>query len=499
MDKTAYLSVYDKTGLAQFAAGLETLGYEIYASGSTFGFLKQEGIEAEEARFSPPLPVAVLKALFSGVCALSENGVEVPPPAVVVCDLYPLERLTEQEDLGAEEISIYLDTANSAVLRAAAREFEAVTVLCDRADYSPVLETLKAGGPDQDKKKSLAAKAYAYCAYYDGTLARYLSKKNDCLQNETVLSLKKAKPLSYGENRHQRAAFYALSGARPSGLNSAQILQGAEFNLNHYLDMETAFEMVSYFDETACVIAKHANPCGAAYGLKVCECFVRALDADRPGAFGGTAAFNRKVDAEAAAVLSESFVETVIATDYDAAALKILRAGKNIKVVKLDYPLAAPGEMELFSISGGLLMEEKDNFGAAAAEFRVVSKRQPTPAQSRAMLLAWRAAVFAKSYSVALACDCATIAIGPGQSSTYDAARLAAMKAGQRHPILKAGAPLAAAADAPLPLKTLEEILACGADAVAEPGGFGEDADCIKLCDLKNAVLVFTGVRHLKH
>ena len=499
MDKTAYLSVYDKTGLAEFAAGLEALGFDIYASGSTHKFLKQERVDAEEARFSPPLPFAVLKALFSGACALAENGVEVPPPSLVVCDLYPLERLTEQDDLGAEEMSLYLDTANSAVLRAAAREFETVTVLCDSGDYAPVLEILKQEGElAPERKKELAAKAYAYCAYYDGTLARYLSGKTDFLRGETVLSLKKVKDLSYGENRHQKAAFYALSGARPSGLNSAKILQGGDLNLNHYLDMETAFELVSYFEEPACVVAKHANPCGAAAGLKLLECFTAALDADCLGAFGGTAAFNREVDAATAAALSGSFVETVIATDYSGEALKILRAKKGLKAVKLAMPLAAPGEMELFSLSGGLLIEEKDNF-APAAGFKVVSKRAPSPGQARALRLAWRTAVFAKSYAVVLATDSATVAIGAGQSSTYDSARLAAMKAGQRHPILKAEAPLAAASDAALSLKTLEEILGRGVSAVIEPGGVAEDEACIKLCDQKNAVLAFTGIRHLKH
>ncbi|MCX5784065.1 MAG: hypothetical protein NTX59_00060 [Elusimicrobia bacterium] len=499
MDKTAYLSVYDKTGLVGFAAGLEALGFDIYASGSTYKFLKQAGIDAEEARFSPPLPVAVLKALFTGACALAENGVEVPPPSLVVCDLYPLARLAGQEDLGAEEMSLYLDTANSAVLRAAAREFETVTVLCDSGDYAPVLEILKQNGElAPERKKELAAKTYAYCAYYDGTLARYLSGKTDFLRGETVLSLKKVKDLSYGENRHQKAAFYALSGARPTGINSAKILQGGNFNLNHYLDMETAFEMVSYFEEPACVVAKHANPCGAAAGLNLPECFKAALNADRLGAFGGTAAFNREVDAETSVALSESFIETVIAAGYSGEALKILRAKKGLKVVKLAVPLAAPGEMELFSLSGGLLIEEKDNF-APATEFKIVSKRIPSPGQARALRLAWRAAIFAKSYAVVLATDSVTVAIGAGQSSTYDSARLAAMKAGQRHPILKAEAPLAAASDAALPLKTLEEILARGVSAVIEPGGWAEDAACIKFCDQKNAVLAFTGIRHLKH
>ena len=355
----------------------------------------------------------------------------------------------------------------------------------------------QAGELAPERKKELAAKAYAYCAYYDGTLARYLSGKTDFLRGETVLSLKKVKDLSYGENRHQKAAFYALSGARPSGLNSAKILQGGDLNLNHYLDMETAFEMVSYFEETACVVAKHANPCGAAAGLKLSECLAAALDADRLGAFGGTAAFNREVDAATAEALSKSFIETVIATDYSGEALKILRAKKGLKAVKLAVPLAAPGEMEIFSLAGGLLIEEKDNF-APAAGFKTVSKRAPSPGQTRAMRLAWRAAVFAKSYAVALASDSATVAIGAGQSSTYDSARLAAMKAGQRHPILKE-APLAAASDAALPVKTLEEILGGGVSAVIEPGGAAEDEACVKLCDQKNAVLVFTGIRHLKH
>ena len=248
MEKTAYLSVHDKTGLEDFARGLEELDFAIYASGSTCKLLKEAGVLAEEVRCAPPVPAAVLKALWGRFPALSDNGVELPRFYIVAADLYPVANIVSQEEFSPGELSGYLDQANSSVLRAAARDFENVVTISSPADYAPVLAAFRdAGGLAPEVKKQLAARAWQRLAYYDSTVAQYLSDSGGLLSDEMVISLRKVADLEYGENRHQKAAFYALSGARARGLNAAQVLAGGPFNLNHYLDLDTAYELATEF------------------------------------------------------------------------------------------------------------------------------------------------------------------------------------------------------------------------------------------------------------
>ncbi|MBI4802103.1 MAG: hypothetical protein HY796_06230 [Elusimicrobia bacterium] len=499
MDKTAYLSVYDKTGIVDFARGLESLGFEIYASGSTFKLLRESEIEAEDIRYSPPVPVSILKALSGRSGVLSENGVEVPGPYIVAANLYPIANIVGQEEFAIEELSNYLDQANAAVLRAAAKDFENVITLCRPQDYGPVLEALRtAGGLEPANKRQLAAQAWQYLAAYDATVAQYLSETRDLLGEEVVMSLKKVMELAYGENRHQKAAFYALSGARPRGLNAARILSGGQFNLNHYLDLNMAFELAAEFEEPVCVISKHARPAGVCAAVKPVDCFRGAFKADPAGAAGGTAAFNRQVDEETARALKEVFIETVMAPDYGKEALALLRAKEGLKVIALPAPVLSPREVELYSVAGGLLIESKDQ-EVLGAELQCVTRRKPSDEELRSLKLAWKISKYAKTYAVALASGGTSVALGAAESSTYDAVRSAVLKLKDKHPILEGKAPLVMACDAALPLKTLEAALAAGISAVIQPGGWREDLVCAQFCDLKNIAMVLTGVRHFKH
>ncbi|HAT71804.1 MAG TPA: hypothetical protein DCS63_03205 [Elusimicrobia bacterium] len=499
MDKTAYLSVYDKTGLEDLASGLTELGFEIYASGSTYKLLAEAGIEAEEVRYSPPVPFSVLKALSGRFPSVSENGVELPSFYVVAANLYPIASIVGQEEFAAEELSNYLDQSNSAVLRAAARDFENVITLSCPADYGPALGALKeAGGLEPGLKKHLAAKAWQHLAAYDATVAQYLSGTGDLLGEEVVMSLKKVAGLAYGENRHQRAAFYALSGARPRGLNAAKVICGGDFNLNHYLDLDTAFELAMEFEEPVCVVAKHARPAGVCAAATLAECLRGALRSDPPGAVGGTAAFNREVDAATARVLAGAFIESAIAPGYSGEALKILKTKEGLKVLSLPAPVLSPHEVEIHSVSGGLLIEAKDN-RLFSAEPSCVTRRKPTDAEARSLRLAWRTVKYAKTYAVVLAEGNAALAVSAAESSTYDAVRNAVWKMRDKRGILPGGGPLVLAADAALPLKTLQAALAGGVSAVIQPGGWQDDADCAALCDSRNIAMLFSGIRHFRH
>ncbi|HCC47120.1 MAG TPA: hypothetical protein DEQ38_03250 [Elusimicrobia bacterium] len=499
MDKTAYISVYDKTGVEEFARGLEELGFGIYASGSTYKLLKEAGVDAEEVRYSPPVPSAVLKALSGRFPAVSENGVELPRFYVVAANLYPIASIVGQEEFAIEELSNYLDQSNSAVLRAAARDFTSVITVASPVDYGPVLRALKeAGGLEPEIKRQLAAKAWQCLAAYDATVAQYLSETGSLLGDEVVLSLRKVADLDYGENRHQRAAFYALSGARPRGLNAARILSGPGLNFNHYLDLDTAFELALEFEEPVCMIAKHDRPAGVCAAGTQAESLRGALRSDPAGAVGGTAAFNRQVEADTASALAETFIESVIAPGYSPEALKILKSKEGLRAVALPAPVLSPYEVNLRSVSGGVLIEAKDN-RLFSSEPACVTRRKPSEAEMLSLALAWKTVKYAKTYAVALAEGRAVAAISAAESSTYDAVRSAAWKMRDKRSILPGAGPLVMAADAALPLKTLQAALAAGITAVIQPGGWQDDEDCVALCDSRNVAMLFSGIRHFRH
>ena len=499
MDKTAFLSVHDKTGLEEFARGLEELGFELYASGSTYKLLAEAGVEAEEVRCAAPVPAALLKALDGRFPALSDNGVELPRFYLVAADLYPIAGIVSQDEFAPGELPDYLDQYNSAVLRAAARDFENVVAISSHLDYAEVLAAFKdAGGLEPEAKKRLAARAWQRLAAYAAAVAQYLGETGGIPDEEIVLSLRRAAGLEYGENPHQKAAFYALGGARPHGLNAAKVLAGGALNLNHYLDLDTAFELAMIFEEPVCVVCKHSRPVAVFSDPQQAECLLGALRCDPAGAVGGTAAFNRSVEARTADLVRGTFIESVAAPGYAPEAFQLLRSKEGLRVVELPAPVLSPREVTLYSVAGGLLVEEKDNYifsGTPAC----VTRRKPSEDELRALKLAWKTVKYAGTYAVVLAAPGRTLAVSAAESSTYDAVRGALWKMHDKRSVLESPGALVMASDAALPLKTLKAALSGGVAAVIQPGGWQDDRDCAELCDSGNAAMLLAGIRHFRH
>lgn len=482
-DKYALLSVTDRTGVVELAAGLQTLGYKLRASGGTALALRQAEIAIEE------LP-SRLDLLRSD----SLKGVDL-----VAVTLYPLAAAAADREMKQEEVLDYVDVFGSALLRLAARHFKNVVPLCDPADYQGVLDSLKQyNRVHPDKRQSLAAKAFHYCAYYDTTVAQFLGGKWDRLPEELAMGLKKSADLRYGENPQQQAALYSLSGARPWGLNAAELIFGRALNFNHYVDLETAWNLATELAEPACAIVKHSAPAGVAVSDKLAEAAKQAYRCDPRGCFRGTAAVNRDVDADAAAFFAEEYVQLIAAPDFSAQALDILKVKKDIRLVRLPSTLIAAGELDLRGVAGGVLVQDRDQSPLQSAP-RAVTRRPPTDIERKSLMLAWSVAKHAKTHSAVITRGGHTIGIGSGQTSRLDAVRLALVKSQERHPILPAGLPMVLASDGALSSEHVLEAAAGGVSAVIQPGGASEDRETIEACDAKSVAMLFTGVRHFRH
>ncbi len=503
--KTAFISVCDKTGVADLADGLIKAGFEIYSAGSTAKTLKQAELIIQELEDAPPSCESVIKALTlnpenPASCSLLEK-LGIPRPELVAANLYPLSHILQQKNFAEEELPQYLDVWTSAVLRAAARSFTDTVALCDPLDYGPTVEAfLEFGEISPERRKRLAAKAYFYCAYYDSTIAQYLSDKPhlDLLPDEMVMGLKKKTDLPYGENQHQKAAVYSLSGARQWGVTAAKLLCEKTLNFNHYLDIDCAWELSSEFEEPACAIVKHCHPCGTACSDHLADAFRTAFKSDSQGAFGGTAAFNRPVDADTARAVTEEFVECVAAPEYSEEAASLLKLKKDLRILTLPSTLLAAHEIQIYAVSGGLLVEDKD-IRSMPAEWKTATKRPPSEIELHSLKFAWKTAKHAKSCAMVLAQAKHTIGIGSGQPSRLDSLKIAISKSNEKHPIIQPRDNVVLASDSPLPLKCIQEASKTQVTAIIQPGGSSEDNECIKLCDIKGIAMILTGIRHLKH
>ncbi|MDE2292477.1 MAG: bifunctional phosphoribosylaminoimidazolecarboxamide formyltransferase/IMP cyclohydrolase, partial [Elusimicrobia bacterium] len=461
--KTALLSVSDITGIVEFAHGLVELGWELVSSGLTAKTLRQAEIpvrdvtELTKADDIVAGRVRLLQPrLFGGVLAdrkdpaqlkdLAREG--IPPVDLVAVNLYPLAQVLEAGQMSQREAMDFLDVAGSALLRAAARGFHDVITLCDPRDYRNVLEVLKTGrGLTVEQSRRLAAKAFNYISYYDSTVAQYLSEaETESLPDELIVSLKKTAELRYGENPHQAAALYSRSGARPWGLNAAELVYGKPLTFNHYVTMDRASELVGEFQRPACVIVKFANPAGAAIADRPGEAARLAYAADPAGCTGGVAAFNREVDGEAAKVLATEYIELVVAPEFTGEALEVLRAKKDVRLVRLASLLLSAREVDLKAVSGGVLVQDRDNPTPAEA-FRAVSKKKPSDLEAGALDFAWRVAKHTTTFAAVLARGEATVGTAGGQATRLDAVRLAVVKGQERHPVLAPALPLVLASD----------------------------------------------------
>lgn len=497
--RRALLHVADRTGLAELASALLDAGFELVATGPTATALRQAGLAhmSVSELLGERIPADALGLLHPKLIALITDA--KPGIDLVAVNLYPLSSAIADPALTQDEVLDYVDPIGPALLRAAARNFKNVIPLCDPDDYQQCMDTLRAYDRMlPDRRQRLAAKAFHYAAYYDSTVAQYLGGQWEQFPDEVVVALKKSAELRYGENPHQAGAFYTLSGARPWGLNAHKLILGRPLSYGHFLDLETAWELVNAFREPACAIVKHGVPAGTAVAKDLAAAARAAYSGDPRGCFRGTAAVNHEVDAEAAGFFAEEYVSCIAATSFSPAALKLLRAKKDIRLVTLPSKLVSPGELDLRAVAGGMLVQEKD-LRPFLGELKTASKRPATERELAALTVAWHTAMHCRTHAAVIARGSGVIGVGSGQTSRLDAVNLAVVKSQERHPILAAGEPLVLASDGAL---TGEHVMAAadgGVSAVIHPGGAADDKDAAEAADRRGVALVATGTRHFRH
>jgi phosphoribosylaminoimidazolecarboxamide formyltransferase/IMP cyclohydrolase len=429
----------------------------------------------------------------------------IPPIDLVVVNLYPFEQTVAKPDCTLEEAIENIDIGGPAMVRAAAKNHGSVAVVVDAADYPLVLDEMKAnnGAVSDATRFLLATKAFEHTARYDGMIANYLGAigndgKRGSFARTFNMQFAKAQEMRYGENPHQLAAFYIEHGAKEASVATARQLQGKELSFNNIGDTDAALECVKQFDEApACVIVKHANPCGVALGANLLEAYNRAYRTDPESAFGGIIAFNGELDGETAKTIVErQFVEVIIAPRVSAAAVAAVAAKKNVRLLECGVWPKEPGKrLDVKRVNGGLLVQEADL--ALYAELKVVSLKQPTPAEMSDLLFAWKVAKFVKSNAIVYSKDKMTIGVGAGQMSRVNSARIAAIKA--EH----AGLPVKGAvmaSDAFFPFRDgIDQAAAAGISAVIQPGGSMRDEEVIAAANEHGMAMVFTGMRHFRH
>jgi phosphoribosylaminoimidazolecarboxamide formyltransferase / IMP cyclohydrolase len=518
----ALISAYDKSGLVEFARALTAEGIELISTGGTRKALADAGLsvlDISELTGFPEMMDGRVKTLHpkvhGGLLAMRDNeehaaamrSYGIRPIDLLVVSLYPFEA-TVAKGADFETCIENIDIGGPAMIRAAAKNHADVAVVVDPSDYAVVLVELRehGGATTLALRRKLAAKAYARTAVYDAAIANWFADQlSDPAPTFRAIGGHLLEPLRYGENPHQSAAFYRTSELRP-GVATARQVQGKKLSYNNINDTDAAYECVAEFDPrrtAACVIVKHANPCGAAEGESLVEAYRKALACDPVSAFGGIVAVNRKLDAEAAQAITDIFTEVIIAPEASDEAIAIVGAKKNLRLLiagALPDPRASGTLVK--SVAGGLLVQSRDNAVVDDMTLKVVTKRAPTNAELTDLAFAFRIAKHVKSNTIVYAKDCATVGIGAGQMSRIDSARIAARKAEEAATGLPApltiGSVVASDAFFPFPDGLLVAIEA-GATAVIQPGGSVRDDEVIKAADERGVAMVFTGTRHFRH
>ena len=515
--KRALLSVSDKSGIVELARGLAALGVEILSTGGTARLLEKEGIRAIDVAsytgfaemldgrvktLHPKIHAALLARRDDAAHMAAIRAAGIEPIDLVVVNLYPFGATVADPDCRFDDAIENIDIGGPAMLRSAAKNHACVAVVVDPADYARVLQEIRRDGAVSEATRfGLAAKVFAHTAAYDGAIANYLTSLDQHrkrLDYAEVLSLQfcKIDDLRYGENPHQSAAFYRDPNPVAGSLAQYRQLQGKELSYNNIADADAAWECVKTFAEPACVIVKHANPCGVAIAGNLRAAHELALRTDPVSAFGGILAFNRALDAETAKAITQQFAEVIIAPRIDAEAQKELSTKENLRV--LEVPLAHDAQKHEYKrVGGGLLVQSTDAELLGEKQPKAVTKSKPSDEQMRDLLFAWRVAKFVKSNAIVFARDGATLGIGAGQMSRLDSARVAVFKAGEAKLALKDSV---AASDAFFPFRDgLDALADAGAAAVIQPGGSMRDAEVIAAADERGVAMVFTGMRHFRH
>jgi phosphoribosylaminoimidazolecarboxamide formyltransferase/IMP cyclohydrolase len=506
----ALVSVSDKRGAADFAAGLVRLGWEIVSTGGTAFELRRQNVPVlpvEEVTGFPEMMDGRIKTLHPAVhgALLARRGVPgdlealrahgITPIDLVAVNLYPFRETIARPDVKFEEAIEQIDIGGPSMLRSASKNHEHVIVVVDPMDYPRVLEALRSGGVGAALRRGLAAKAFTHTAAYDGAIAAYLAGQgDDGLPPTLVLVLERAQALRYGENPQQRAAFYTTG--EPGGLGALSQLSGKELSFNNLLDVDAALTAVSCFDpEVACAIIKHTTPCGVAVGRNAADAFERALSTDRVSAFGGVVGFNTVVSGEAAQAMSDLFLEVVVAPRFQPDAIDHLSRKKNLRLVEV--PRADEASFDVKRVRSGFLVQERLRGSGDESAWKVPTARRPTEAEMDDLRFAWAAVLSVKSNAILLARDRRAIGIGAGQMSRVDSSMLAVHKArAAGHD--PAGSVMAS--DAFFPFRDgVDAAAQAGVTAIIQPGGSVKDEEVIAAADEHGIAMVLTGVRLFRH
>ncbi len=528
--QTALLSVSDKTGIVEFAQALAQRGVRLLSTGGTAKLLAQAGLEVTEVASHTGQPeildgrVKTLHPKIHGGLLARRDSAEhlktleqhdIDRIDMLVVNLYPFRETIAKADCSFADAIENIDIGGPAMLRAAAKNHGTpeggVTVVIDPADYPRVLADIDgpAGLPSYGLRLELATKVYAHTAAYDGAIAAYLSSlvaaepaqdqapERSAWPRTLTVQVQQQQVLRYGENPHQSAAFYIDQPLGAGLLGSYQQLQGKELSYNNIADADAAWECVRSFDSCACVVVKHANPCGVALADTPEQAYQKAYTTDPTSAFGGIIAFNRRVDAATAqAITSQQFTEVLLAPAYDAEALAVFAAKKNVRVLQVPQG-DAHNAFDIKRVGGGWLVQNPDDFQVAPSDFKVVTQKAPSADQMQDLMFAWKVAKYVKSNAIVFVANGMTVGVGAGQMSRIDSARIASIKA-QNAGLTLAGS--AVASDAFFPFRDgLDVVAEAGATCVIQPGGSMRDDEVIAAADERGIAMVLTGARHFRH
>ena len=517
--RRALLSVSDKSGIVDLARELRARGVELLSTGGTYKLLADAGIDATEVSRHTGFPEIMdgrVKTLHPKIHGgiLGRRGIDddvmnqhqIAPIDLVVLNLYPFEQTVARAGFTHADAVENIDIGGPAMLRAAAKNHHDVAVVVDPSDYANLLAALDAGGTTLLQREQLATKAYSLTARYDAAVAGYFSSR---IENSDALShfpgtlglqFHKQQDLRYGENPHQQAAFYAEREPAPGTIGAARQLQGKELSYNNIADADAALECVKAFVKPACVIVKHANPCGVSVSLDgIGRAYDLAYQTDPTSAFGGIIAFNRPLDeATAAAIVGRQFVEVIVAPSISDGARSVLAAKQNVRVLECgEWSTSPAASLDYKRVGGGLLVQDLDRGMITADDLKIVTRRAPTEAEIHDLIFAWKVAKFVKSNAIVYARDRQTIGIGAGQMSRVYSARIAGIKAADEK-LEVCGSVMAS--DAFFPFRDgIDAAAAAGISAVIQPGGSMRDSEVIAAADEAGMAMVFTGMRHFRH
>jgi len=513
----ALISVSDKSGIVEFAGALRDMGVELLSTGGTYRLLREHGLEVTEVAdytgfpemmdgrvktLHPKIHGGILARRGTDDAVMAQHGIDAID--MVVVNLYPFEAAVARPDCSLEDAIENIDIGGPTMVRAAAKNHRSVTIVVDAADYQPLLDEMRieGGATTLATRFDLAVKAYEHTAAYDGAIANHfgtlVAGGSAEFPRTFNVQFRRAQQMRYGENPHQRAAFYTEANPADAGIATATQIQGKELSFNNVADTDAALECVKTFDEPACVIVKHANPCGVAVAADIGAAYDLAFATDPESAFGGIVAFNRPLDAATARTIVErQFVEVIIAPSVAADAVTAVAEKKNVRLLASGEWAAPTPALDYKRVNGGLLVQDRDLGMVTAADLKVVTRRQPGDRQMKDLLFAWKVAKFVKSNAIVYAAGGQTVGIGAGQMSRVNSARIAAFKA--EH----AGLPVAGsvmASDAFFPFRDgIDNAGERGITAVIQPGGSIRDEEVIAAADEHDMAMVFTGMRHFRH